>query len=69
MSVYADAVRRWWDDIDAIVYRSRTTPETSTNYAFFGSAGFDVESRALKARADVLTDLVLHHDFTVNWDI
>lgn len=65
----ADAVRRWWNDIDAIVYRSRTTPETSTNFAFFGRAGFDVESSALKDRADVLTDLVLHHDFTVNWDI
>ena len=65
----ADAVKRWWTDIDAIVYRSRTTPETSGNFAFFGIDGFDVESRALKGRADVLTDLVLNHDFTINWDI
>ncbi len=65
----ADGVKRWWTDIDAIVYRSRTTPETSANFAFFARDGFDVESHALKGRVDVLTDLVLHHDFTVNWDI
>jgi hypothetical protein len=39
-----DAARRWWTDIDAIVYRSRTTPESSLNYAFFGDDDFDVES-------------------------
>ena len=64
----ADAVRRWWSDIDAIVYRSRTTPETSVNYAFFGDEGFDVESWPVGKRTDVLTTLVLHEDFTVNWD-
>ena len=26
-----DAARRWWTDIDAILYRSRTTPESSVN--------------------------------------
>jgi RES domain len=65
----ADAVVRWWIDIDAIVYRSRTTPETSVNYAFFAVDGFDVASRPLTDHPDVLTDLVLHHDFTVNWDV
>jgi hypothetical protein len=65
----ADAVKRWWTDIDAIVYRSRTTPETSGNFAFFAVDGFGVQSWALKTRSSVLTDLVLHHDFTVNWDI
>lgn len=64
-----DAVKRWWTDVDAIAYRSRTTPETSANFAFFAIEGFDVESRAVADRADVLTDLVLHHGFTVNWDI
>ena len=64
----ADAVRRWWSDVDAIVYRSRTTPETSVNYAFFGDAGFDVKSWPLGDRTDVLTGLVLHESFTVNWD-
>ncbi|HET7666742.1 MAG TPA: RES family NAD+ phosphorylase [Mycobacterium sp.] len=63
----ADAVRRWWTDIDAIVYRSRTTPESSLNYAFFGDDAFSVESWALGERTDVLTDLVLHRGFTVNW--
>ena len=64
-----DAARRWWTDIDAIVYRSRTTPESSVNFAFFGDDGFDVESWPLGERTDVLTDLVLHEGFTVNWDI
>ena len=31
--------------------------------------GFEVESRRLGERIDVLTDLVLHQGFTVNWDI
>lgn len=64
----SDAVHRWWADIDAIVYRSRTTPESSLNYAFFGGDGFDIESWPLGERRDVLTTLVLHHGFTINWD-
>ena len=63
-----DAARRWWTDIDAIVYRSRTTPESSLNYAFFGDDAFDVEFWPLGERIDVLTALVLHQGFTVNWD-
>jgi hypothetical protein len=65
----ADAARRWWPHLDAIVYRSRTTPETSTNYAFFGHSGFDVRVSRLADRVDVLADLVLHHGFTVRWDL
>jgi RES domain len=65
----ADAVKRWWTEIDAIVYRSRTTPETSVNFAFFGDDGFDADNWVLEDRVDVLTDLVLHGDFTVGWDI
>jgi hypothetical protein len=65
----ADAVRRWWDDVDAVVYRSRTTPETSANYAFFSADPFMVESWRLADRTDVLTDLVLRHGFTAGWDI
>jgi hypothetical protein len=64
-----DAAARWWTDIDAIVYRSRTTPESSLNYAFFDDDGFAAESWPLGERIDVLTALVLHHGFTVNWDI
>jgi hypothetical protein len=65
----ADAVRRWWPEPeecpDAIVYRSRTTPETSVNYAFFAIEAFSVESWPLVQRADVTADLVLRHGFTV----
>jgi hypothetical protein len=63
-----DAARRWWTDIDAIVYRSRTTPESSLNYAFFGDGGFEIESWPLGERIDMLADLVLYEGFTVNWD-
>lgn len=65
----ADAVRQWWDDLDAIVYRSRTTPDTSTNFAFFDHRAFDIQSWTLTDRIDVLVDLVLHHGFTVGWSI
>jgi hypothetical protein len=65
----ADAVKRWWTEIDSVVYRSRTTPQTSLNFAVFADDGFEVESWALRDRADVLTDLVLNQGFTVGWDI
>jgi hypothetical protein len=64
----ADATRRWWSDVDAIVYRSRTTPQSSLNFAFFGSDGFDIVSSPL-GRVDVLSDLVLQHGFTIGRDI
>lgn len=63
----ADAVGRWWSDLDAIVYRPRTTPETSANFAFFALNAFAAESWRLAERTDVLTDLVLRHGFTVSW--
>ena len=68
----ADAVRRWWtepDALDALVYRPRTTPETSVNYAFFALDAFSTESWRLAERTDILTDLILRHGFTVGWDI
>ena len=40
----ADAAHRWWNDLDALVYRARTTPETSVNYAFFALDAFACES-------------------------
>ncbi len=64
----ADAVRRWWTDLDAIVYRSRTTPESSANLAFFADDGFDIQSWLLADRRDILTDLVLSNGFTIGWD-
>jgi hypothetical protein len=65
----ADATHRWWNDLDALVYRARTTPETSVNYAFFALDAFSSESWPLAERDDVLTELVLRQGFTVNWDI
>ncbi len=68
----ADAVRKWWTDpdaLDAIVYRSRTTPETSANFAFFASDAFTIDSWALRGRTDILTELILRQGFTVGWDI
>jgi hypothetical protein len=65
----ADAARRWWPDLDAIVFRSRTTPTTSTNFAFFASGPFDIQSWTLATRTAILNDLVLHNHFTVGWDI
>lgn len=68
----ADAVKHWWDEsfaVDALVYRARTAPETSVNYAFFALDAFATESWPLAGRADVLADLVLRHGFTVGWDI
>ena len=65
----ADAARLWWDDLDAIVYRSRTTPETSVNVAFFAADAFRAESWALVDRPDIMADLVLRYGFTVNWHI
>lgn len=67
----ADAVRRWWPEPeecpDAIVYRSRTTPETSVNYAFFAVEAFEVAAWPLSQRPDVTADLVLRHGFTIGY--
>lgn len=65
----ADAVRQWWPDLDGIVYRSRTTPESSLNVAFFGPEAFTATSWTLAARPDVLGGLVLRHGFTVGWEL
>lgn len=65
----ADAARRWWPEPtecpDAIVYRSRTTPETSVNYAFFAAEAFEAQAWPLNRRPEVTADLVLRHGFTV----
>jgi hypothetical protein len=65
----SDAARAWWEDLDAIVYRSRTTPATSSNVAFFATDAFHIESWTLADRTDVLAELVLRHGFTVDWDL
>ncbi|WP_313901296.1 RES family NAD+ phosphorylase [Mycobacterium sp. SMC-4] len=65
----AEASRQWWPDLSAIVYRSRTTPQQSTNYAFFAHHHFRTRVWRLVDRADVLTELVLRHRFTLNWQL
>ncbi|MET0996426.1 MAG: RES domain-containing protein, partial [Mycobacterium sp.] len=65
----ADAVQTWWSDLDAIVNRSRNTPQTSANYAFFAHDAFTTESWPLADRTDILVELVLSHDFTINWNL
>lgn len=65
----AEAARGWWTDLDAIVYRSRTTPQQSANYAFFAHQQFRIRLWPLAERLDVLTELVLRHGITVNWPL
>jgi hypothetical protein len=64
----ADCCRLWWPDLDGLLYRPRTTPESSANLAFFGSEPFTVEPRRLDACAAELDELVLRHGFTVGFD-
>jgi hypothetical protein len=64
----ADAVRSWWPDLDGIAYRSRTTPATSINVAFFSTDGFSVDAWELATCQDELDDLVQHHHVTVDFD-
>jgi RES domain len=64
----ADAVRAWWDELDGIMYRSRTRPQTSSNLACLSLDGFRVEAcRILDTCVDELDELVLHHHFTVDF--
>jgi RES domain-containing protein len=63
-----DAVRQWWGEhVEGIVCRSRTTPETSTNLAFFAHAPLAGTSVPLAARADLLDRLVLTRGFTIDF--
>ena len=64
----ADCCPKWWPDLDGLVYRSRTTPESSANLAFFQSAPFRIVSRRLDSCSDELDQLVLYHGFTVGFD-
>ena len=64
----ADQARRWWPQLDGIVYRSRTTPTTSINVAFFAAVAFEIEARPFVASGADLDDLVLHDQFTIGFD-
>lgn len=63
-----DALRHWWPDIDGIVYRSRTTPSTSYNIAFFATDALECDAQVLGSCKDQLNDLVLRDHFTINFD-
>jgi hypothetical protein len=63
-----DAMRRWSPDLDGLVYRSRTTPATSTNVAFFSLEGLAATSTLLRDCGAELHDLVLTHGFTVAFE-
>jgi hypothetical protein len=63
----ADAVRGWWSELDGILFRSRTTPQTSMNLAFFGVDGLAIDARPLHTCADELDDLILRHQFTIEF--
>lgn len=65
----ADRVGTWWGDLDALVYRARTTPATSISVAFFATDAFTVEAWQLAERVDVLTDLTLRHGFALGWTL
>jgi len=64
----ADRARDWWDDLHGIVFRSRTTPTTAYNLAFFATAEFELDSRPLATCAAELDDLVVRHQFTIGFD-
>lgn len=63
-----DLVHGWWDQVDGIVYRSRTTPQTSSNVAFWSTDALNVVGEHLVDCGAVLDDLILHHGFTVDFD-
>ena len=63
-----DAVRGWWGNhVQGIVYRSRTTPETSTNLAFFENAPLQGTSVALAQCSNLLDRLVIGRGFTIDF--
>ena len=64
----AERCRRWWDRIDGIAYRARTTPSSTSNIAFWSIDGCTARSRPLRACTDELDDLVLRRDFTLDFD-
>ena len=63
-----DSVLEWLGEhVHGIAYRSRTTPETSTNLAFFAHAPLAGTSVPLGTRSYLLDRLVLTRGFTVDF--
>lgn len=66
--VLAKRARRWWERIDGIAYRARTTPSSTSNIAFWSIDGCTATSRVLRECTEDLDDLVLRRDFTIDFD-
>lgn len=63
-----DAVRAWWGDrIEGIAYRSRTTPTTSMNLAFFEHASLSGASVPLAQCGEFLDRLILRRGFAIGF--
>lgn len=63
-----DSAQEWWGEhVHGIVYRSRTTPATSLNLAFFAHAPLTGRSVQVETCADLLDRLVLTRGFTVDF--
>jgi hypothetical protein len=64
----SDRIVAWWGtSIHGIAYRSRTTPETSTNLAIFEAAPLRGRSQALHRARRLLDVLIVRHDFTIDF--
>lgn len=64
----AQRAHGWWDRIDGIVYRARTTPSSTSNLAIWSIDGCTTAARRLRDCTEELDDLVLRRDFTVDFD-
>ena len=64
----AQRSHRWWERIDGIVYRARTTPSSTSNLAIWSIDGCTASSRPLRGCHDELDDLALRRDFTIDFD-
>ncbi len=63
----AERAPRWWDRVDGIAYRARTTPSSTANVALWSLEGCTATSRLLRQCGEELDDLVLRRDFTVDF--
>jgi hypothetical protein len=63
-----DLVRQWWGDaVHGVAYRPRTTPETSTNVAFFRHAPLRGRSIRLDRARRLTDELVVGYGFTIDF--
>lgn len=66
--VLGDRLRSWLPDLDAIVYRSRTTPQTSANIAWHRSGALTVvRAVPLRDRPELVDRLVIADGFTIGF--